>query len=44
MGQVRLIEDFSVDLLFEAGRFTVYEAGLVQAKVHQQRMPSENRV
>ena len=40
MGQGRLIEDFSVDLLFDAGRFTVDEAGLVQAKVHQKRMPS----
>ena len=44
MGQGRLIEDFSVDLLFDAGRFTVDEAGLVQAKVHQKRMPSAYRI
>ena len=44
MGQWRLIEDFSVDLLFDAGRFTVDEAGLVQAKVHQKQMPSAHRI
>ena len=44
MGQGRLIEDFSVDLLFDAGRFTVDESGVLQAKVHQKRMPSAYRV
>ncbi|MBL6902504.1 MAG: hypothetical protein ISR31_09770 [Luminiphilus sp.] len=44
MGQGRLIEDFSVDLLFDAGRFTVDEAGLMLAKVHQKRMPSAYRI
>ena len=44
MGQGRLIEDFSVDLLFDAGKFTVDEAGLVQAKVHQKRMRSAYRI
>ena len=44
MGQGRLIEDFSVDLLFDSGRFAVDEAGLVQAKVHQKRMPSAHRL
>ncbi len=44
MGQGRFIEDFSVDLIFNAGRFAVDEAGLVQAKVHQKRMPSTYRI
>ena len=44
MGQGRLIEDFSVDLIFDAGRFAVDEAGLVQAKVHQKQMPSAHRI
>ena len=44
MGQGRLIEDFSVDLLFDAGRLTVDEAGVLQANVHQKRMPSAYRV
>ena len=39
-----MIEDFSVDLIFNAGRFAVAEAGLVQAKVHQKRMPSAYRI
>ena len=43
-GQGRLIEDFSTDLIFDSGRFTVDEAGLVQAKIHQKRMPAAHRI
>lgn len=44
VGQGRLIEDFSTDLIFDSGRFTVDEAGLVQAKIHQKRMPAAHRI
>ena len=44
MGQGRLIKDCSIHLVFDSGRFTVDEAGLVQAKVHQKRMPSAHRL
>ena len=44
VGQGRLIEDFSVDLIFDAGKFTVDESGLVQARVHQRCMPSAYRI
>mgnify|MGYP002005010035 CR=1 FL=1 len=44
MGQGRLIEDFSTDLIFDSGRFTVDESGLVQAKIHRRDLPSAYRI
>ena len=44
VGQGRLIEDFSTDLIFDSGRFTVDESGLVQAKIHRRDMPSAYRI
>ncbi len=34
MGQWRLIRDFSINLLFDWGRFTVDEADILLARVH----------